>query len=315
MKKFGLVVATGLVAGATAQPIDGVRTIFLDSPTQNWGAPMNVAYHPGFDQYYTGGGGFGTNSGAVFDGAGNLVQDSDVVVDLRALNYNANTGELEAATYNAVNGGADYGLYSIGLDGSGHYDATSAELLASVPGLIDSQTMPAYNPDADVFYSGSNGNPNVNVADRSDGSFISSFSLDLNGRNNSTYAVGYDPDNGWIIIADTGLDQLHVFDTSGNHLGSSNLDMDIAGGYGFGYTNGQAFVWDQSRTGWQGYRIKADDGCAADLDGDGDADADDFFAYLDAFAGGDLGVCDIDGDGDCDADDFFGYLDLFAQGC
>ncbi len=57
------------------------------------------------------------------------------------------------------------------------------------------------------------------------------------------------------------------------------------------------------------------DGCDADLDGDGDADADDFFAYLDAFAVGDLDVCDIDGDGDCDADDFFDYLDLFAQGC
>ncbi len=55
--------------------------------------------------------------------------------------------------------------------------------------------------------------------------------------------------------------------------------------------------------------------CQADIDGDGDIDADDFFAYLDAFAAGDLGVCDIDGDGDCDGDDFFGYLDRFAQGC
>ena len=56
--------------------------------------------------------------------------------------------------------------------------------------------------------------------------------------------------------------------------------------------------------------------CAADLDGDGDTDADDFFAYLDAFAGGNTDdSADIDGDGDCDADDFFGYLDLFAAGC
>ena len=55
--------------------------------------------------------------------------------------------------------------------------------------------------------------------------------------------------------------------------------------------------------------------CAADLDGDGDIDAEDFFAYLDAFAGGNSSVCDIDDDDDCDADDFFGYLDLFAQGC
>ncbi len=58
-----------------------------------------------------------------------------------------------------------------------------------------------------------------------------------------------------------------------------------------------------------------DGGCPGDLDGDDDTDADDFFAYLDAFAGGNLAVCDIDEDGDCDADDFFGYLDLFAQGC
>ncbi len=57
------------------------------------------------------------------------------------------------------------------------------------------------------------------------------------------------------------------------------------------------------------------DDCPADLDGDGDTDADDFFAYLDAFANGNLAVCDIDNDGDCDADDFFGYLDQFAQGC
>ncbi len=55
-------------------------------------------------------------------------------------------------------------------------------------------------------------------------------------------------------------------------------------------------------------------GCAADIDGDGDADADDFFGYLDLFAGGD-GQADIDGDGDLDAEDFFGYLDRFAQGC
>ena len=55
--------------------------------------------------------------------------------------------------------------------------------------------------------------------------------------------------------------------------------------------------------------------CPADLDNDGDADAEDFFAFLDAFAAGDVGQCDLDGDGDCDADDFSGYLDLFATGC
>ncbi len=55
--------------------------------------------------------------------------------------------------------------------------------------------------------------------------------------------------------------------------------------------------------------------CPADLDGDNDVDSNDFFAYLDAFANGDIDVCDIDGCQDCDADDFFAYLDLFAAGC
>ncbi|MCB9846544.1 MAG: hypothetical protein H6811_11245 [Phycisphaeraceae bacterium] len=55
-------------------------------------------------------------------------------------------------------------------------------------------------------------------------------------------------------------------------------------------------------------------GCPADVDGDGDADGDDFFAYLDLFAGGD-DRADLDGDGDNDADDFFAYLDVFALGC
>ncbi len=55
--------------------------------------------------------------------------------------------------------------------------------------------------------------------------------------------------------------------------------------------------------------------CAADLDGDGDADSDDFFAYLDAFASGDMDTCNLDGDADCDSDDFFAYLDRFAGGC
>ncbi len=61
-------------------------------------------------------------------------------------------------------------------------------------------------------------------------------------------------------------------------------------------------------------RLSCTPGCGADIDGDGDADGNDFFGYLDLFAGDD-DRADIDGDDDIDADDFFGYLDLFAAGC
>ncbi len=316
MRKLVLIAAAGTAAIASAQPIDGVPTIFLDAPTQNWGAPMNVAYHPGFDQYYAGGGGFASNTGNVYDAAGNLLLDGTIVVDLRSLNYNPNTGDLEVATFAANGGGNNRGLLSIGLDGGGLYDGTANLELVSLPGLIDGQTVPGYDPANDVFYSGASGNSQVNVVRRSDGSLDSTFNLDLSGgRLNGTNTIGYDPDNDWIIVGDAANDQVHVFDTSGNFIGTSNIPGDIPATWGFGYTNGQVFAFDAALGGWQGFRIKADDGCPADLDGDGDADSDDFFDYLDAFASDNLPVCDIDGDGDCDSDDFFGYLDLFAQGC
>ncbi|MFG0328246.1 MAG: GC-type dockerin domain-anchored protein [Phycisphaerales bacterium JB037] len=83
----------------------------------------------------------------------------------------------------------------------------------------------------------------------------------------------------------------------------------------------------------------ATSGCPADLTGssdpndpsygqpDGVADSEDFFFYLDAFVGGNTGVCDLTGSSDpndpsfgnpngvCDGDDFFFYLDLFVAGC
>lgn len=82
--------------------------------------------------------------------------------------------------------------------------------------------------------------------------------------------------------------------------------------------NGQVFVFDTNRNGWQGYSLGGDecndpDGCG-DWDGDGDSDADDFFGFLDDFSSG-APCADIDGDGDTDADDFFAYLDAFVSPC
>lgn len=107
---------------------------------------------------------------------------------------------------------------------------------------------------------------------------------------------------GWIVF-DT-LDALGPF--------NQQARLDLLTGRLRGYAWGENVGW-----------INLDDAthfvsfgvCPGDLDGDGDADADDFFMFLDAFAGGDFAVCDLDGDGDCDADDFFAYLDRFAQTC
>ena len=248
------------LAGATSAQagiIDGVRTIFLDAPQQNWGQPMNVAYDPNFGQYYSGGGGFTENSGFVYDSAGNLIQDSSVVVDLRAFYHNPNTGLLEAVTFDARGGGSNRGLRAIGLDGSGFYDGTSSPLLSSMPGLIDSQTMPAYNPNANVLYSASFGSQ-MNVVDRANGNLLSTVALDLGGgRSNTSYALGYDPNEDWVIVADNNLDEVHVFDSAGAFLGSAAIDIDMTNPYGFGYANGQVFVWDAARVGWQGYTIGA----------------------------------------------------------
>ena len=52
-------------------------TIFL--PFSNDSTPMNVAHHPGFDQYYGSGGGFPGVLGNVWDAAGNPLQQNQAV--------------------------------------------------------------------------------------------------------------------------------------------------------------------------------------------------------------------------------------------
>ena len=101
-------------------------------------------------------------------------------------------------------------------------------------------------------------------------------------------------------------------------LTASDAAPDHQGGWSVG-TDAESAIfgaWHEDHAGIQtGAAYIFQKPCPADLDGDGDTDADDFFTYLDAFAGADVEVCDLDSDGDCDADDFFGYLDLFASGC
>lgn len=115
---------------------------------------------------------------------------------------------------------------------------------------------------------------------------------------------------------------LRTLDADGNMLDEHRFDstqrvpLDERTFLGIGFA-GEGVIAEIAGTRFVAFDdlVWAGGGCPGDLDGDGDADAEDFFAYLDAFAGVDVGVCDVDGDQDCDAEDFFGYLDAFAGGC
>lgn len=259
---LSIVVLTAACSGAQAQLHDGVRTVFLQSSGSNWGAPMNVAYDPNLDLYYTGGGGFPSNSATVNNANGTIAYTTTVPVDLRAWSHNPSTGKIEAVTYNCVNGdGATYGFFSIGRSG-GNLDGTKTTILNSMPGLNGDQTMPAFDPAANVLYSGSYASNTVNKVSRTNGSLISTITCSGGPGSNTTYSVGYDADENWLMLFDSAGSRVMVFDgSSGAYIGSAATDVTNTY-YGFGYCNKQVWVYDGARNGWQGYDIGAGGGSA-----------------------------------------------------
>lgn len=245
---------------AVAQiPANASRTIFLPNPPGS--AESSVAYHPGFDQYYTSGIGDTSRPGFVYDSTGTLIHTEDPLnIDVRAINFNPNTGLLEVVTFGAVTGGVDRGLIEAQLDGSGLYTGGTATLLASMPGNDGndgSQTMPAYDPARDRFYSRVSSNT-VNIVARSDGSLLGTITLDFAtaGVASATfYALGFAPSQDWLIVTDPGNDTAVIFDLNGDHVGTSALDVSVPFSYGMGFANGQLFV--QTGEGYQGFDIGA----------------------------------------------------------
>ncbi len=234
------------------------RTIFLPRGTGTFSSPMNVAYHPSFDQYYASTGGSPSFQASVYDNTGAIVNNiATINIDVRAWNYNPNTGLMEVVTYNANAGGTGFGLIQAQLDGSGFYTGGTTELLAVMPGNINTQTMPAYDSGNNVFYSRSSGNT-VNVVSRTNGSLLNTFNLDTASASSGTLnsnALGFSEPDGWLIVIDTTNNTAVVFDTSGNYVGTSALDISTEATFGAGFANGQLFAWDDSRSGWQGYNI------------------------------------------------------------
>lgn len=261
-RAFAIVaVALALGTSASAQPPAALsRTIFLDAGAHGFSVPSTVTHHPGFDRYYasdTGSPGF---PAFVFGAGGGVALQvlPALNIDARAWNYNANTGLLEVCSYDAVSGGAGRGLIQAQIDGGGNLTGGTATLLASVPGLADSQTAPAFDPGANVLYSRSDSNT-VNVVSRTDGTQVGTITLDFAAAGASTVpddGIVFHPGQGWLGVLDSDLDVVHFFDLTGDHVGSSAVDIDITGtARRPGFANEQIFVFDVARNGWQGYGV------------------------------------------------------------
>ena len=252
------------LASAASNPAAAVTILPSALPTitlSGSGSGTNlgsIAYHPGFDYYYGSHIGNAGSSGHVWDSAGAAAQTIAALgTDARSFNYNPNTGNVEIISFNAVTTG---GLYTLGLDGSGQMTGTNSLIFGPLPGLNGGQTMPAYNPATDVFYSRDSGGT-VNVVNRSDGMLAGTISLDLaaaGGPSLQTQTVGYDPTHQVLITVDLTNNRALVHDLSGAYLGASDLPVGapLESSFNMGYANGQLFVTnDGSSFSYQGYQV------------------------------------------------------------
>lgn len=251
--------------GANAAPIiltNAVQTITLDSG-QILSNGSNVAYHPIYDRYYSSKIGGGDPFFA-FDGTGTLVQSVGGIngIPSRAINYNSNTGNLEAVTFNAKsNSTTTQGLLTLGLDGSGDYTGGSTEVLATVSGIQNSQPIVAYDSASTRLFSlGGPGTNTVNVIDRANGVLQSTIVLDLSGLGAvglAYYAIGFDETHDVLVSYDSIGRRALAHDLSGTLLGASSLPAGSNDpiGYNVGYANDQFFVHDRGV--WQGFRVFA----------------------------------------------------------
>ena len=261
-----MLVAGGLLVGSAAAYAvavlpNAVPTINL-SGSGNGSTPMSIAYHPSFNQYYGALGGSASFSGFVWDAAGNLLgSQTPINIDSRSLNYNPNTGLIENVTFAAVGGGAGFGLFSMGLDGSGLFTGSnSGPILATLPGLNGSQTMPAYDAARNQLYSRASG-ATVNVVSRSTGGLLSVVNLDLASAGSPVLqnnTIGYDAISDALIAVDVSNVRALVFDLSGNFLGASDLPAGtiLSSSFSMGYANGQLFVANRASSfTYHGFRI------------------------------------------------------------
>jgi hypothetical protein len=217
---------------------------------------MGVAYDPTNSQYYGGGGGSPSCNGMVWNASGDLIQNVQPInIDVRGVNYNANSGQVEIISYGASYGYG--GLRQMGRDAAGLYTTSNPVLLAGMAGIADAQSVAAYDSARDVFYSTANQSGTVNIARHSDGSLAGTITLSGHSLDNTMWeSIGYDPINDVLIAFDTAARQALIFGISGQFIGASQLSgSGYDDQYAMSYTNGMLFVGKGSNGGYEGYQI------------------------------------------------------------
>ena len=232
------------------------------------GTPQNIAFDPTLGRYYGGTGGSTNDSAYVWDATGQLVQAFHPInIDLRAMNFNPVTGGIEAVTFDARSGNGSGALMALARDADGLFTSTMATpLLASMPGVIDEQSAPVYDPARHAFYSlGTQSDPalagHVNVVSRTNGALVGQIKLDLAAAGSPTLQgefIGFDPAVQALIGMTADRTQAMVFSSrDGSFLGASTLPSFSTESIpeGFGYGNGHLFVFDSAQREYRGFDV------------------------------------------------------------
>jgi PEP-CTERM motif len=233
------------------------------------GTPQNIAYDAAANQYYGATGGSTQDSGYVWNASGNLVQTfAPIGVDVRAVAIDPASDSLLAVTFDARTPGGPGALVALPRDASGQYaTGSAATVLATMPGLSDAQSSPAFDPGAGTFYSiGSTSTSTsgiVNVVSGIDGSLAGRITLDLSAAGQPALLgefIGYDTAAQALVILDAARARALVFSArDGSFLGASGLPGIVSDPLapGFGYANGQLFVYDAGLRGYRGFDVLA----------------------------------------------------------
>jgi hypothetical protein len=252
-----------LVTGLRAQFLTtGIQTTTLSLTGVNGSTPMNIAWHPGFEQYYGGRGGSTSYGGIVWNASGGVVQNlSPINTDIRSFFYNPNTGRLENITYAAYTNASGY--RAVVLTGAGLFTGTYTDVGVTLSGLPMDQVAPAYDAARNLLYAYNSGNT-VSVVSPVTGLLVNTITLDFASAGSPTlpyYVIGYDPYNDALIsyTATGGIRAVAFSASTGAFLASVTLPglTQSPDQWRMGYANNQLFVFDNTLDSYIGYTISA----------------------------------------------------------